>query len=94
VEVDDVDSNVMTRTRLASAWAATPTCSVPGAEGPRLQAPKGAGHGTGLSIAGTSEQVSGAFTTAAYAGVFAGQAALVGVRTTDLPGTPPRGAPV
>ena len=89
-----MDSNVMTRTRLASARAATFTCRVLGAEGPRLQAPRGAVHGTGLSIAGTSEQVSGAFTTAAYVGVFAGQAALVGVRTTDLPGTPPRGAPV
>ena len=89
-----MDSTVMTRTRLATAWAATPTCRVVGLEGPRLQAPKGAVHGTGLSIAGTSEQVSGAFTTAAYAGAVAGQAALVSVRSTDLPGSPPRGAPV
>ena len=101
-----MDSNVMTRTRsaavtagciagdaLAGAWVALPLCSAVGVAR-RLQAPETAVHGTGLPFAGTSEQVSGAFTTAAYVGVFAGQAALVGVRTTDLPGTPPRGAPV
>jgi hypothetical protein len=95
VEVDDVDSTVMTRTRPAAAWAdpcAMPACSVVDVQGPRLQAPTGAAHGTGLPVAGRSEQLSELSTTA-YAGV-AGTAAFVGVRTTDLPGTPPRGAPV
>ena len=79
-----MDSNTMTRMRPTSTWT----------EGPCLQAPKGAVHGTGLSIAGTSEQVSGSFTTAVYADVLAGSAAFAGVRSTDLPGLPPRGAPV
>ena len=41
-------------------------------------APKTAAHGTGLSFAGTS----------------AAQVAVLGARVTDLPGSPPRGAPV
>lgn len=40
--------------------------------------PNVAGHGTALSFAGSS----------------AAQVALAGVRVTDLPGSPPRGAPV
>jgi len=41
--------------------------------------PNAAGHGTGLSIAGSSA---------------AAQAAVFGVRSTDLTGLVPRGAPV
>ncbi len=47
---------------------------------PRATAPTAAGHGTGLSFAGTY--------------VFAAQAAVDGVRSIDLPGPPSRGAPV
>ena len=94
VEVDDVDSTVMTRTRPAAAWAVTcmPACSVVDVQGPRLQAPTGAAHGTGLPVAGRSEQVSGR-STAAYAGVVAGPAAHSGVLVNEFP-APPRGAPV
>lgn len=49
---------------------------------PAFIAPNAAAHGTGLSFAGT----------AAAAAVV--EAAVAGVRTTDLPGSPPRGAPV
>ena len=96
-----MDSNVMTRTRsaavtagciagdaLAGAWVALPLCSAVGVAR-RLQAPETAVHGTGLPFAGMSEQPS----TNAYAGV-AGTAVFAGVRSTDLPGLPPRGAPV
>ena len=44
-------------------------------------APKTAAHGTGLPFAGTFA-------------VVAGTAAVAGVRNIDLPGSPPRGAPV
>ena len=56
-----------------------------------ITAPKTAVHGTGLPFAGTSVA-----TTAAGANVLAGAAtaAVAGVRSTDLPGPPPRGAPV
>ena len=89
-----MDSTVMTRTRPAAAWAATPppACVVVDVQGPRLQAPKGAAHGTGLSIAGTSQQLSG-HCTAAYTGVVAGPVALPGVLSNEFPATP-RGAPV
>jgi hypothetical protein len=95
VEVDDVDSTGMTRTRPAAAWAvtsSTPACVVIDVKGPRLQAPKGAEHGTGLSIAGTSQQLSG-HCTAAYTGVVAGPVALPGVLTNEFPASS-RGAPV
>ncbi|MCW2681336.1 MAG: hypothetical protein JWM62_2737 [Frankiales bacterium] len=46
-------------------------------------APDAAAQGTGLSFAGT-----------AVVPAAAAQAAVAGVRTTDLPGSPPRGAPV
>jgi hypothetical protein len=96
MEVDDVDSNTMTKTRPAPAWAVVPVCSQLGAEGRRLQAPNSALHGTGLSIAGSSERLRGhsmAPVTPYTAGV-TGSAAFAGVLTTDLPGSPPRGAPV
>jgi len=94
MEVDDVDKVTLTKTRPASIWTVPSACGLVGAEGPRLQAPTGAVHGTGLSVAGTSEQFTGACTNAMYAGGFAGSAAFAGVRTTDLPVSPPRGAPV
>jgi hypothetical protein len=96
MEVDDVDSNTMTKTRLASIWPVPSPCSAVGAEGPRLQAPNGAEHRTGLSIAGTCQRLSGASmaNVTPYTAGLAGSAAFAGVRTTDLPGSPPRGAPV
>jgi hypothetical protein len=103
MEVDDVDSNTMTKTRPASAWAVLPVCSRFGAEGLRLQAPISSAHGTGLSIAGMSERDNGASAAGSTylpsnlpsnAAGFAGSVAFAGVRTTDLPGSPPRGAPV
>ncbi len=55
-------------------------------------APGAAAQGTGLSFAGLSTAVL----AAAFAGAAAEVAAVVtaGVRNTDLPGSPPRGAPV
>jgi hypothetical protein len=96
MEVDDVDSNLMTRTRPASAWTVASVCTPVGAEGSRLQAPKSGVHGTGLSIAGTCHRQSAEATVLSTygAGVPAGSAAFAGVRSTDLPVSPPRGAPV
>jgi hypothetical protein len=69
--VDDVNSTLMTRTPatgLSAYVALAQSCTAPNA----------AGHGTGVSFAGSSPA----------------QAVLVDVRTIDLPGSPPRGAPV
>ena len=66
-------------TRLSCHVAAAPHASLHSA----FTAPNAGVQGTGLSFAGTS------YLTAAVAEV-----AVAGVRTIDLPGSPPRGAPV
>lgn len=54
-------------------------------------APNPAAQGTGLSSAGSSPALAA---TAHCAVAAAAQVAVAGVRSTDLPGSPPRGAPV
>lgn len=79
-EVIDVDSNPMTSTPAAglSVWVATAHSS--------FTAPKTREHGTGLPFAGYAAAVPAARPAA--------QVAVLGARVIDLPGSPPRGAPV
>jgi len=65
-------------TRIETTPATGLSCYVAAAHS-AFTAPTAAAQGTGLSFAGTSA---------------AAQAVVVDVRNTDLPGSPPRGAPV
>jgi hypothetical protein len=93
MEVDDVDSTTMTKSRPAVA-PATPAlgCASP------LRVPNSREDGTGLSVAGPSQRwIAPTATVMTYgggSGATSHRAAFAGVRFTDLPGTPPRGAPV
>jgi hypothetical protein len=84
-EVDDVDKAYTTSTPATgvsgsmSAFVAT--------EHSAWTAPIATAQGTALSVAGTSA-------AAALAPVAPAQVAVAGARSTDLPGSPARGAPV
>jgi hypothetical protein len=95
MEVNDVDSTTMTKSRPAVA-PATPVGCAPSAS--PLRVPNSSEHGTGVSVAGPSQRwIAPTATVMTYGGGFGAtslRAAFAGVRFTDLPGTPPRGAPV
>ena len=81
-EVDDVEKTLMRSTpatALSFAARVRPAAT--------SVSPNASAHGTGLPFAGY-------IAAAATAAVPAAQVAVLGARTTDLPGPVPRGAPV
>ena len=75
-----LDSTLDSTSTDAAAWALVSTCSTPRARLRRVDAPFEAKQGTAVPVVGSA--------SAALV------AAHVGARSTDLPGSPSRGAPV
>ena len=74
----------MVKTLVCEKHTTTPTAGLPSAVRERGSAPNVAEQGTAVSFVGSS----------AATAVAVAEVAVAGVRSTDLPGSPSRGAPV